>query len=136
MIYLLDTNAVIKMLYGKHISHVLKAFYAHKIQLIYHDDILGEYVEVAERLKAIVPPERATAFFVLLQEYGFEVTKLGKSPVLTDRDDEIFVKTLHSPELKGQKVTLVTDNQKDFKNAKGIKMITFQKFTDIVQKLS
>ena len=132
MIYPLDTNAVIKMLYGRNISRVLKAFYAQKIQLIYHEKILEEYIEVAHRLKNYVPREKATAFFVLLQEYGFEVTKPGKSPVLTDRDDEIFVKTLDSPELKDQKITLVTDNQKDFKNAKGITMITFKEFTNLL----
>jgi predicted nucleic acid-binding protein len=135
MIYLLDTNAIIKMLYGKHVSHVLKSFYAQKIQLIYHKDILTEYVEVTHRLKDYVPTERATAFFVLLQEHGFEIKKLGKSVVLIDRDDEIFVKVLNSPQVRGQKLILVTDNQKDFKNAKHISMISFQDFTNIVRDL-
>jgi predicted nucleic acid-binding protein len=129
MIYLLDTNAVIKMLYGKHLSYVLKSFYDRKINLVYHAKILKEYVEVAHRLKNQVPPERARAFFVLLQEYGFEIKTLGKSPMLTDRDDEIFVQTLNSAELRGEKVALVTDNQKDFKNAKGLPLMTFQEFT-------
>jgi predicted nucleic acid-binding protein len=129
MIYILDTNAVIKMLYGRHISHVLKAFYAQKIQLIYHDNILSEYVEVTSRLKNFVPSERAKAFLVLLQEYGFKVEKLGKSPKLTDPDDEIFIKVLNSPQLKERKVTLVTDNKKDFKNTKNITIIAFQAFT-------
>jgi predicted nucleic acid-binding protein len=132
MIFLLDANAVIKMLYGKHISRVLKAFYAQKVQLVYHEKILNEYVEVADRLKNCVSQEKATAFFILLQEYGFEITNLGRSPILTDRDDEIFVKTLNSPELKDQKITLVTDNQKDFRNAKDLKMITFKEFTSLL----
>lgn len=132
MIYLLDTNAVIKMLYGKHMSYALRAFYAQKIQIVYHNDILNEYLEVTHRLRSYVPPEKATAFFVLLQEYGLEVTNLGNSPILRDRNDEIFVKTLNSSTLKRQKTTLVTDNQKDFHNAKGITMITFQEFTSSV----
>ena len=135
MLYLLDTNAVIKMLYGKHVSYVLKAFYTQKIQLIYHDDILNEYVEVAHRLKDYVSPEKSTAFFVLLQEYGLEVMRLGKSPILTDHDDEIFVKILNSPEFKGQKIILVTDNQKHFKDVKEIRMINFKSFTEIIRKL-
>ena len=136
MIYLLDTNAVIKMLYGEHISHVLKCFYAKKIRLVYHEDILDEYIEVTQRLRNYIPLERSTAFFTLLQEYGLEIGQLGMSPVLKDRDDEIFVKVLNSPELKGQKITLVTDNKKDFQNAKNITLIAFQAFTDFVRKRS
>jgi hypothetical protein len=135
MIYLLDTNAVIKMLYGNHISYVLKVFYAQKIQLAYHSNILSEYVEVTDRLRECVPSDRAEAFFVLLQENGFEVTKLGISPKLHDRDDEIFVRVLNSTQTSDLEMILVTDNQKDFLNAKGIKMILFQEFTDIVRKL-
>lgn len=103
--------------------------------MVYHTDILDEYIEVTQRLRGYIPIERSTAFFILLQEYGLEVIQLGTSPVLTDRDDEIFVKVLNSPELKGEKITLVTDNKKDFQNAKNVTLIAFKAFTDFVRKL-
>lgn len=126
MIYVFDTNAVIKMLYGKHMSHVMKAFYHRKITLAYHSKMLEEYVEVAERLSRMLPEDRMTAFFILLEEYGWEIIELGASPELPDPDDEIFIQVINSPELTGHQPMLVTDNQRDYVGVKSLKMCTFQ----------
>lgn len=125
MIFLFDTNVVVKMLYGKHISRVLRSFWNEDIVLVFHAEILEEYVRVLRRLKEFVDPERAEAFLVLLQERGIEVTTLGNSPKLPHADDEIFVRVANSAELAGTKVVLVTDNTKHFLGITKPKVWTF-----------
>ena len=114
MIYLFDTNVVVRMLYGENVSRVFRSYYHKDFQLLWHEDVLAEYVEVTERLSESISAERAKNFFIMLLEYGLEIKKLGEKIPLKDHDDEIFLQVTNSPEILGYSPILVTDNISDF----------------------
>lgn len=89
-----DPNLIVSLLIGKRVNEVLRIFKDERFQVILHEELLGEFEEVARRTKfRKYFPEHAVDAFVekLLVEGKMINGVLSKEKICRDPDDDYLL---------------------------------------------
>ena len=114
----LDTNVLVSGLHNPDGTpgRIIDLILGGRVQLLYDDRILGEYLDVLARPQLTIDPSQAQAVVGYLRLAGERVTALPlPKNTLSDPDDVPFAEIA----ISGEAEALVTGNTKHFSGLKG-----------------